>query len=302
MTATEATAYNYVRRGIAKTRAELARVMCVSRPTASTVTESLISSGLLRDGGKCRSSGGRSPTLLIPRPDAFSLIGVDLTDAGRIFGVRVNALGDVIGRAQGSSASEFAERTAAEILAIWDRLDPDFTALGIGVAVGHNSVEGSVLIKMLRRQLSGKYIHIAERLTAAALSEGFRGGAKSERNYLLLSLGDTLESVICIDGRPFAGTHGAAGDLYRLPGTAAVRPDESPAATAAQCAFVLKCLLAVLDPGAVVLAGRFSDDPNGELPQLLERHLRMFDCRIVTAKFGEFSAARGAALQTHFSI
>ena len=104
MTATEAAAYNYVRRGIARTRAELARVMCVSRPTASTVTESLISSGLLCDGGKCRSAGGRSPTLLIPRTEAFSLIGVDVGCCGRLAGVLVNALGDVIGSVDAAAA------------------------------------------------------------------------------------------------------------------------------------------------------------------------------------------------------
>ena len=41
MTTTEAAAYNCVRRGVARTRAGLARVMGVSRPTASTVAESL---------------------------------------------------------------------------------------------------------------------------------------------------------------------------------------------------------------------------------------------------------------------
>ena len=295
MTTTEATAYNYVRRGIARTRAELARVMRVSRPTASTVTEALISSGLLRDGGKCRSSGGRSPTLLIPRPEAFSLIGVDMNGSGRIFGVRVDALGDVIGRSGGDVPAD-QERTAEEILALWDRLDPEFSALGIGVAVERGAADREALTKLLRRRLIGKYIHVADRLAAAALSEGFRGGADAERNYLLLSLEKTLEAVVCIDGRPFSGAHGAAGDLYRLPG-AELADDFS-----AQCAAVLRCVLAVLDPGAVVLAGRFTRREDGDLSRLLEEHLRGFDCRIVTAKFGEFSAARGAALQTHFSI
>ena len=186
MTTTEATAYNYVRRGIARTRAELARAMGVSRPTASTVTESLISSGLLRDGGKCRSTGGRSPTLLVPLPEAFSLIGVDLNGSGRLFGVRVNALGDVTERAGGCADPEVPERTAEDILALWERLDPEFDALGIGVAVGRGAADPNLLAKMLRRHLIGKYIHVAERLAAAAVSEGFRGGAGSERDYLLL--------------------------------------------------------------------------------------------------------------------
>ena len=300
MTTTEANAYNCVRRGVARTRAELARVMGVSRPTASTVTDALISSGLLRDGGKCRSSGGRAPTLLVPRPDAFSLIGVDINVSGRLFGVRVNALGDVTGRADGHVVPESSERMAAEILAVWERLDPDFDAIGIGIAIGRGALNGSMLLKMLRRKLIGKYIHIAERLSAAAVSEGFRGGADPERDYLLLSLEDTLETVICIGGRPFSGAHGAAGALDRLPVPDRIEGPSSDA-FAAQCAAVLRCVLAVLDPGAVVLAGRFTL-PDAELPGYLEDRLRGFDCRIVTAKFGMFSAARGAALQTHFGI
>jgi len=300
MTATEATAYNYVRRGIARTRAELARVMRVSRPTASTVTDSLISSGLLRDGGKCRSAGGRSPTLLVPRPDAFSLIGVDLNSFGRIFGVRVNALGDVTDRAGGEEAPESSEEAAEEILSLWERLDPDFTALGIGIAVGRGNTEGGVLMKLLRRRLIGKYIHIADRLPAAALSEGFRGSVGADRDYLLLSLEDTLATVVCIDGRPFPGAHGAAGDLCRLP-IGGEAPAEEADVLATECSVMLRNVLAVLDPGAVVLAGRFRD-VDGDFRRSLERRLRMFECRIVAAKFGEFSAARGAALQTHFSI
>ncbi|MBP5530978.1 MAG: hypothetical protein J6Y54_02975 [Lentisphaeria bacterium] len=301
MTTTEATAYNCVRRGVARTRAELARVMGVSRPTASTVTDTLISSGLLRDGGKCRSSGGRAPTLLVPRPDAFSLIGVDINASGRLFGVRVDALGDVTDRAAGYAVSESLERTTSEILALWERLDPDFDAIGIGIAVGRGTLNGAMLMKALRRKLIGKYIHVAERLSAAAVSEGFRGGADPERDYLLLSLEETLETVICIGGRPFPGAHGAAGDLGRLPVPDRNGEDTSFDALAAQCTAVLRCVLAVLDPGAVVLAGRFTL-PDAELPRHLKERLGGFDCRIVTAKFGEFSAARGAALQTHFSI
>ena len=299
MTTTESTAYNYVRRGIARTRAELARAMCVSRPTASTVTDSLISSGLLRDGGKCRSAGGRSPTLLVPRPEAFSLIGVDLNSSGRVFGVRVNALGDVTDRTGGDDAPASSEQAAEEILSVWGRLDPDFTALGIGIAVERGNADDGMLTRLLRRRLIGKYIHITERLQAAALSEGFRGSTGAERDYLLLSLEDTLASVVCIDGRPFAGAHGAAGELCRLPLSVASAGEAGDVAT--ECATLLQGVLAVFDPGAVVLAGRFPD-MNGDFRRLLKRRLRMFECRIVAAKFGEFSAARGAALQTHFSI
>jgi len=299
MTTTEATAYNYVRRGIAGTRAELARAMGISRPTASAVTDALISSGLLRDGGKGHSAGGRSPTLLVPCPEAFSLIGVDLNSSGRVFGVRINALGDVTGRTGGDAPPHSSEQAAEEILSLWQRLDPEYSALGIGIAFGRDDPDGRAVTKLLRRHLIGKYIHFAERLPAAALSEGFRGSTGTDRDYLFLSLESTLASVVCIGGRPFFGAHGAAGELCRLP--FGIAQENEADSLAAECAVMLRNVLAVLDPGAVVISGRFSD-MDGEFIRSLKRKLRMFDCRIVAAKFGEFSAARGAALQTHFSI
>jgi predicted NBD/HSP70 family sugar kinase len=317
MTATEATAYNYIRRGVARTRAELARVMCVSRPTASTVSESLIASGLLRDGGKCQTSGGRSPTLLIPCPDAFSLIGAEMGEAGRLIGVCVDALGGVIGTAKSDVAFEHPEEAAEKLLRLWEQLDPDFAALGIGVALPEgrlrSGTERERLVKALRRHLLGKYIHICGRMSSAALSEGFCGGADPCRDYMLLSWGEGVEAVVCIGGRPFAGAHQEAGNLRRLPvsgsgvlsdvlnswSRAATRVDTAEVAEV--CAAALRCVLAILDPGAVVLSGRFSGY-GAEFFTALKQRLGDFDCRIVPARYGEFSAARGAALQTHFSI
>ena len=316
MTATEAAAYNYIRRGVARTRAELARVMRVSRPTASTVSESLIASGLLRDGGKCQTSGGRSPTLLIPCPDAFSLIGADLGETGRLIGVCVDALGGVIGTAVSDAAIDHPEEAAEELMRLWKQLDPYFAALGIGVALPEGKFDSGAeherLIKALRRHLLGKYIHLCSRMPSAALSEGFCGGADPCRDYLLLSWGEGVESVVCIGGRPFVGAHRAAGNLRCLPvadgdlaealsswGSENKAADAT--AVAEVCASALRYVLAILDPGAVVLYGRFVGYGMDFLNSL-KRLLREFDCRIVLARYGDFSAARGAALQTHFSI
>lgn len=316
MTATEAAAYNYIRRGVAKTRAELARVMCVSRPTASTVSESLIASGLLRDGGKCQTSGGRAPTLLIPCADAFSLIGADLGEPGRLIGVCVDALGGVTAASVLDASTEHPEEAAEELVRLWNQLDPDFSALGIGVALPKGKFDSGAeherLIKALRRHLLGKYIHLCARMPSAALSEGFCGGADPCRDYLLLSWGEGVESVVCIGGRPFRGAHHAAGDLRRLPvadgelsevlTSWSGEDDAVGAAKVAEvCASALRYVLAILDPGAVVLSGRFTEY-GAELFSSLKRSLGDFDCRIVPARYGDFSAARGAALQTHFSI
>lgn len=118
--------------------------------------------------------------------------------------------------------------------------------------------------------------------------------------------------MVCIGGRPFAGAHRAAGDLRRLPVadadlaevlTSWGREDEAVdfAKVAEVCASALRYVLAILDPGAVVMYGRFAGF-GADFFKSLKRRLRDFDCRIVPARYGDFSAARGAALQTHFSI
>jgi|GEM_PF-5972763 len=315
MTATERNAYNHIRRGAARSRAELARVMNVSRPTASAAADALIAAGLLREGGKYRGEGGRYPTLLLPCAEAFSLIGVDLGGGDRMPGVRVNALGEVIGSGF-APPLQSASGAAEHVVGLWEQLDPDFSAVGIGLAVPEGcGIEENELLRSLRRQLLGKYIHFSGRLSAAALSEGFCGGAEPCRDYLLLSWEHTVEAVICIGGRPFSGAHSLAGALRHLPAAA---PDGgqadfadalaglatggmSDAGLSALCASALRHALALLDPEAVVLAGRFSKCGE-EFFQLLSRRLRDFNCRVAPAKFGEFSAARGAAMLTHCSI
>lgn len=315
MTATEAAAYNHIRRGNARSRAELARVMNISRPTASAAADSLIAAGLLRDGDKYCGAGGRHPTRLIPCSEAFSLIGVDVGCPGRMVGVRINALGDV---SDSSSVPPSPEGTAAEdIMRLWAKLDPEFSALGIGVAFPAGFAAGrNDLIRSLRRQLIGKYLYCTDRLQAAALSEGFRGGAAPCRDYLLLSWESSVDAVICIGGRPFSGAHSLAGDLRHLPsvsGNGGIsefgdalskwehRVPASSAELAAVCASALRHALAVLDPEAVVLSGRFPVCGE-DFFRALSQRLREFCCRIAPARFGELSAARGAALQTHFSI
>ena len=320
MTTTEAEAYNHIRRGNARSRAELARVMNVSRPTASAVAYTLLAAGLLREAGKYCGTGGRRPTLLIPCSEAFSLIGADIVHPDRMTGVRVNALGEVMASTCAPPLPDDPVAAAENIVRLWEQLDPDFSALGIGVAMPEESAsepgQVEILVKALRRHLIGKYIHVVKRLLAEALSEGFCGGADPCRDYLLLSWENSVKAVICIGGRPFFGAHALAGDLRCLPsvsdngavadfGDALSRcvqgTSEGSGSLAAVCASALRYVLAVLDPEAVVLSGRFAAC-DADFFRLLSRRLHDFCCRIAPSRFGEFSAARGAALLTHFSI
>ncbi len=329
MTNTELTAYNYVRRGIARTRAELSKTMGISRPTASAVADSLIAWGLLRDGGKWRSSGGRNPILLLVCPEAFSLIGVDLGLRDRVAGVLVNAKGEVVRRCEMMMAPDSPDRAAEAVSTLWERLDPDFSANGIGLAVpgevdrtgchveasAYPCFGGGILVRTLRKRFIGKYFYLGSRDRMAAVSERFGGAADREENFMLLTLNGDLEATLFINGGIFSGVHGAAGKVGKLPvphwnGSGETSFGEAlsprmlkecpptPEQLATFCAQGIGKVLDILDIGLVVLGGRFLDFSADFLP-LLERRLGGFGCRVGAAAFRGFSAARGAALSTH---
>ena len=327
MTKTERIAYNLVRRGAARTRAELSKVMDVSRPTASAVADALIASGLLREGGKWHSSGGRTPTLLIVRPDAFSLIGIDIDAKGLATGVLVDAEGSIVRSCEMSPSVDFASHLPNIADRIWKTLDPNFSASGIGLAVPRElapaasvavpASAGNDLLKLMRKSFVGKFVHMAPRLASAALSESFGGAADQEENFMLLSLDKSIEAVLHINGRCFCGSHGVAGDIRNIPAVSgddknattlgealsekALHDGIAPERLASICASGLRHVLAVLDVGAIVLHGRFLDFDDGFIP-LLERKLSCFNCNVKLAAFGRFSASRGAALETHIGV
>ena len=332
MTNTELTAYNFVRRGIARTRAELSKTMGISRPTASSVVDSLIADGLLRDGGKWRSNGGRNPILLLVRPEAFSLIGVDLGLRDRVSGVLVNAAGEIVRRCEIMMSPDSPDRAGEAVSMLWERLDPGFTASGIGLAVPgkvdaaayHVEAEaypcfgGDVLVRTLRRRFVGKYFYLGNRYRMAAVSERFGGAADREDDFMLLTLDNDLCATLFINGGCFSGAHGVAGNVRKLPVPApdgggettfgealSARSLKSVGATpeqlATSCAYGIGQVLDILDIGLVVLGGRVLGLSADFLP-LLERRLAGFGCRVKSAQFSGFSAARGAALRTHLWV
>ena len=131
----------------------------------------------------------------------------------------------------------------------------------------------------------------------------------------MLSRWGEIDSALCLNGRIFTGTHGLAGDLRRLPVVAydgktwctlneALASEKiksmgaNPEQVAAVCARGLRHVLSILDPGMIVLSGRFSDFGDG-FSAFLERNLAGYGCRVKLALYGRFTSSRGAALQTY---
>jgi len=70
----------------------------------------------------------------------------------------------------------------------------------------------------VRGQLSGLAPTIIEAdVRAAALAEALFGAGRPFRQFLYVTVGTGISSCLTIDGRPFAGTHGATGTMASSP-------------------------------------------------------------------------------------
>jgi predicted NBD/HSP70 family sugar kinase len=136
--------------GEVNTRAALATITGLTKPTISNLVSELISEGLVSEGGLGTStgSGGKRPTLLAFEPDARQVIGVAV-DPTRAIGVLSNLAGQPT--ALHSSELKGATGSGAVIQAINDvvnglipQLDSPLLCLGVAIPGQIKSASGVV--------------------------------------------------------------------------------------------------------------------------------------------------------------
>ncbi|MBQ9502196.1 MAG: ROK family transcriptional regulator [Lentisphaeria bacterium] len=321
MTELEKSAYILVRRGVARTRAELARRLEVSRPTASTAAERLLSAGLIMECGKGKSTGGTAPILLSARKDVPGFVGVDLGYTDRMSGVLLDGAGGIAAKAERTFDPADPQSIAENTKKLVDSLCPEKNVPGAAVALSAIIDEKSGRIissvnpvfrdgkikKLLEKELSCP-VFTANRSRAAAISEAFGGAADSEENFSLISLGKSVGAAFWCGGRLFCGAYSAAGEIRDLRLASGMRLEEalSPEKTAGAdredimeiCADALSQLIDIMDLRLLILSGRFADF-GGDFSSGLEEKLneKTGGVRVRSARFGRYSAARGSAFR-----
>src|SRR4051794_28420952 len=78
MTSQEAQVIDALRRQVAVSRTDIARVTGWSRPKVTTVIDKMINRGLLEEVGEGESQGGRRPRLLRLNSQLGYVVGVDI--------------------------------------------------------------------------------------------------------------------------------------------------------------------------------------------------------------------------------
>jgi predicted NBD/HSP70 family sugar kinase len=165
---------------------------------------------------------------------------------------------------------------------------------------------GNVVREVLERTL-GIPVTIWNRSRAAAVSEAFGGAGHKESDFALISLGASIGSAFWCNGGIFDGKHCAAGEIRNLRLNCGLRFEDALSLTRirdcgingvlALCADGLEQILSIMDLDLLILSGRFSDF-SSDFPAQLEKILQKDHAvRVRSARFGRYSAARGAAFR-----
>ena len=220
----------------ATSRAELARLTGLSKPTVSTALGRLEHGGLVREIGKQAVAGrGRSPVLYEADPTAGYAIGVDV---GRSW-IRVGLAdldGTVVGRSDRPNTAADADgivdaivaqahQAAAEAGVAWPRVLHTVVGSPGVIDAATNELRYAVnLPGWGRREVTdrlaaslGTGLEVLNDANLAALGEHAAGAGRDRRLFVYLHTGTGLGSGIVVDGKLFPGAHGAAGEVGYLP-------------------------------------------------------------------------------------
>src|ERR1700733_8366685 len=216
-------------------RADLARVSGLSKPTVSLALANLERAGLIRLAGQRTGLPGRTALLYEVRPEAGFVLGLDI-------GLRYlrGAVADLAGggRARRSGpvhASTVADRVA-ELVALADEL---CAGAGITRAEIIQTVVGSPGVYDPQRNLMaltgglpgwdrpealaglrtafGPALAIENDVDAAALAERALGVGQEADNFAFVHVGSGVGMGLVLGGRLHRGVHGVAGEIAFMP-------------------------------------------------------------------------------------
>jgi predicted NBD/HSP70 family sugar kinase len=227
----ERTVLEAIRASAPISRAEISRLVGISKPTVSLALQSLLGAGLVRETEPNGDGPSYGATFFEPVPEAAFVLGLDLG----VHFVR-GAVCDVRGEIRARQDIELPEPTAGDardaiatlaesLLAAGgvseDALDGvvlgvpgavDERAKRIYLATNIAGLEGDAFEPSLASAL-GRTVRIENDINLAALGERWRGVARGVENFAFISIGTGLGAGIVLHGELHRGTSGSAGEL-----------------------------------------------------------------------------------------
>ena len=294
-----------IRRGSIRSRAELARTLRISRPTASVIVDSLLKNSFIREAGRGRSTGGKAPTLLSVREEINHILGLDLGYKSRLSAVLLDGTGTVLRKKEYEFDPNSLEDIGEKSYTAMQELAGSLTVNGAGVALsGIVEKNTGKVLKSINPLFTGYKIKevLSEKLDLPVFVENrSRMAADQEKDFALISLGRSIGAAFWLNGQLFTGQSEIRNlrlkkkktfeEALALSGTSCDATGEIISC----CADGLGQLLEIMGMERIVLAGRFADMGKDFASQLEKELNKEHICKVTIAKFGRFSAARGAA-------
>ena len=318
-TPNERGALSLIRRGYCHSRAEISRRLQISRPTASLLIEKLIHIGAVHEIGLGKAARGKAPVLLAPNAEFQYSIGLDLGYSHQLVGVLVDGQDQIVKQETMEFDNTSLDSIREKSLEMFASLSRNHTICGLGLSLTGivNAAEGKVLrsanpvfasypIRDLFTQWTNLPIWISNRSRVEAYSESIGGAVNLQGDFILCSLGESLDAAFFINNKIILGPNRAAGEIrhIRLDDGRTLAEALVPEAIlhaseddlVAICAEGLFQLTQLLDLKTIVLSGRFTEFGPGFLPKLTQALSREQECQVSFSHYGKFSAARGSAM------
>lgn len=209
-------------------RAEISRMLKISRSASSSLVEELLKQNLVTELEKGESSLGRKPILLDVNYQAGNAVGIKInidSISAALVGLDGEMKRELVIDYQASDGPESCIKQiihAVETL----KLDTRFPLVGIGIGMGGRIdyergifLESSILpwkdvpiAKRIEEQLSLP-VYLENDVNTFAVGENFFGKGKAYSNYLCISIGQGIGVGIIINNQLYKGAHHAAGEF-----------------------------------------------------------------------------------------
>jgi len=228
-------------------RAELARVSGLSKPTVSLALDNVERAGLVRIAGQRTGVPGRSARLYEIRPDAGLVLGLDIGHE-YVRGAIADLSGEIRARQSLRARATSVRGRVAELIGLADMLcesagasRPAVTQTVIGSPGVYDPRRNAMKFTGgLRgwdrpealtglRDAFGPTLVMENDVNAAALAERALGHGRDVDHFAFVTIGTGIGMGLVIGGQLVRGAHGVAGEIAFLPlsgGAGGVDADE----------------------------------------------------------------------------
>jgi predicted NBD/HSP70 family sugar kinase len=218
-------------------RADLARLSGLSKPTVSLALATVEQAGLVQEAGQRIGRPGRSALLYEIRPEAGFVLGLDV-GAQYVRGALADLAGEVRVRSSARSHASGGRSRVSELVGLADdlctqagltRADITQTVIGspgvydprrnaMALTGGLPGWDRPAVLSQLREAF-GQSLVVENDVDAAALAERAHGHGQEVDSFAFVSVGTGIGMGLVLGGQLFRGAHGVAGEIAYMPMT-----------------------------------------------------------------------------------